>query len=126
MTDGVLIIFILGIMQLLRMAEPRAALLVHGEKNKMAFLRNRIMEELNIPCHDPPNGATVMINTSTNIPVDISRNLLKRALSPSLNPAIPTSILPHPRSSITTQGLVLVKVIIAHVKNFTSASYVGH
>lgn len=62
---------ILGIMQLIRMAEPRAVLLVHGERGKMGVLKNRITRELGIPCYDPPNGATVTIPTRPFIPVGI-------------------------------------------------------
>jgi len=62
----------------------------------------------------------VTINTCTNIPVDMSRNLLKRTLSsPSLNPVIP--IAPHPRSLITTQGLVLVRGTKVRVVDPTEA-----
>jgi len=105
-----------GIMQLLRMAEPRAALLVHGEKNKMAFLKSRVMEELNIPCYDPPNGATVTIQTSPAIPVDMSRNLLKRALLASVPGDMPS---PHHNGSV--QGLVLVRGTKVRVVDPTEA-----
>ncbi|PRP87546.1 putative cleavage and polyadenylation specificity factor [Planoprotostelium fungivorum] len=69
-----------GIMQLIRQAEPKNVLLVHGEKGKMQFLKQKIVQKFNIPCFDPANGATVVIPTSTSIPVDISVSLLKRQL----------------------------------------------
>jgi len=34
-----------GIMQLIRMAEPRNMLLVHGEAKKMEFLKDKIEQE---------------------------------------------------------------------------------
>lgn len=34
-----------GIMQLIRMAEPRNVLLVHGEAKKMEFLKDKIEQE---------------------------------------------------------------------------------
>lgn len=34
-----------GIMQLIRMAEPRNILLVHGEAKKMEFLKDKIEQE---------------------------------------------------------------------------------
>ena len=58
-------------MQLLRMAEPRTVLLVHGERGKMGVLKARITRELGVACYDPPNGATVTIPTRPFIPVGI-------------------------------------------------------
>lgn len=69
-----------GIMQLIRQAEPRHVVLVHGEKAKMGFLKQKIMKEFGIPCHDPANGTTVSLPTSQSVSVDISANLLKRVL----------------------------------------------
>ncbi|KAI9228864.1 MAG: cleavage and polyadenylation-specific factor 3-like protein, partial [Piptocephalis tieghemiana] len=48
-----------GILQLLRMAEPRHVMLVHGERRKMEVLAGRIYRELGLPCYHPPNGAAV-------------------------------------------------------------------
>eukprot|EP01113_Clastostelium_recurvatum_P006652 TRINITY_DN13026_c0_g1_i7.p1 TRINITY_DN13026_c0_g1~~TRINITY_DN13026_c0_g1_i7.p1 ORF type:complete len:672 (+),score=126.31 TRINITY_DN13026_c0_g1_i7:248-2017(+) len=70
-----------GIMQLIKMCEPRNVLLVHGEKGKMAFLKQRIIREIGIPCYDPPNGATVCIPTPMQVPVDLSVKLVKRQLA---------------------------------------------
>ncbi|KAL6051630.1 Integrator complex subunit 11 [Balamuthia mandrillaris] len=69
-----------GIMQLIKQAEPRNVILVHGEKGKMQSLKQRVIREFGIPCFDPPNGTTVTIHTQPSIPVDLSRNLLKRQL----------------------------------------------
>lgn len=71
-----------GIMQLIRQAAPRNVVLVHGEKAKMGFLKQKIWKEFEIPCFDPANGTTVSLNTSQDLPVDLSTNLLKRALEP--------------------------------------------
>ncbi len=51
----------LGIMTLLRQANPRSVVLVHGEKDKMIFLKERINRELNLPCYCPANGSSVTI-----------------------------------------------------------------
>mmetsp|Transcript_38968 Transcript_38968/g.63137 ORF Transcript_38968/g.63137 Transcript_38968/m.63137 type:complete len:395 (+) Transcript_38968:3-1187(+) len=67
-----------GIMQLISQVEPRHCVLVHGEKGKMAFLKQRIVREFGISCYDPPNGTVVSIDTSLNIPVNIDQSLLKR------------------------------------------------
>ncbi|KAJ7306404.1 hypothetical protein JRQ81_009751 [Phrynocephalus forsythii] len=70
-----------GIMQLIRQAEPRNVLLVHGEAKKMEFLKQKIEQEFHVNCHMPANGETVTIFTNPNIPVDISLGLLKRELT---------------------------------------------
>ncbi|KAL7978657.1 hypothetical protein Chor_010700 [Crotalus horridus] len=76
-----------GIMQLIRQAEPRNVLLVHGEAKKMEFLKQKIEQEFRVQCHMPANGETVSIFTNPNIPVDISLGLLKRELAIGPSPA---------------------------------------
>ncbi|KAJ3092535.1 Integrator complex subunit 11 [Quaeritorhiza haematococci] len=68
-----------GIMQLVRMCEPRNVILVHGEKKKMGFLKQRMERELGIPTYDPANGATITLQTSLAVPVKISRELIRKA-----------------------------------------------
>lgn len=70
-----------GIMQLIKQAQPRNVMLVHGEKGKMAFLKQKIMQKFQIPCFDPANGTTVVINTTQLLPVDLSVHLLKKHLA---------------------------------------------
>ncbi|XP_072210290.1 integrator complex subunit 11 isoform X2 [Excalfactoria chinensis] len=67
-----------GIMQLIRHAEPRNVLLVHGEAKKMEFLKQKIEQEFHVNCYMPANGETTTIFTNPSIPVDISLGLLKR------------------------------------------------
>ncbi|XP_027764861.1 integrator complex subunit 11 [Empidonax traillii] len=67
-----------GIMQLIRQAEPRNVLLVHGEAKKMEFLKQKIEQEFHVSCYMPANGETTTIFTNPSIPVDISLGLLKR------------------------------------------------
>uniref|UniRef100_A0A672NT75 Integrator complex subunit 11 n=1 Tax=Sinocyclocheilus grahami TaxID=75366 RepID=A0A672NT75_SINGR len=69
-----------GIMQLIRMAEPRNMLLVHGEAKKMEFLKDKIEQEFS-NCYMPANGETTTIVTNPSVPVDISLNLLKREMA---------------------------------------------
>lgn len=45
-----------GIMQLVRQCEPRSVLLVHGEGDKMKFLKSKIEEEFHLDCYMPANG----------------------------------------------------------------------
>ncbi|KAJ0064804.1 hypothetical protein NL108_015287, partial [Boleophthalmus pectinirostris] len=70
-----------GIMQLIRMAEPRNMLLVHGEAAKMEFLKGKIEQEFSINCYMPANGETATVMTNPSVPVDISLNLLKREMA---------------------------------------------
>ncbi|NXJ64880.1 INT11 protein, partial [Rostratula benghalensis] len=67
-----------GIMQLIRQAEPRNVLLVHGEAKKMEFLKQKIEQEFRVSCYMPANGETTTVFTNPCIPVDISLGLLKR------------------------------------------------
>lgn len=66
-----------GIMQLIQYCEPKNVMLVHGEGEKMNFLKEQIRNELNLDCYCPANGETCVINTQVKIPVDVSLNLLK-------------------------------------------------
>ncbi|KYQ94230.1 integrator complex subunit 11 [Tieghemostelium lacteum] len=69
-----------GIMQLIKMSSPKNVLLVHGEREKMGFLSQKIIKDFSIPCYYPANGTTVNFNTQKPIPIDISTKLLKRQL----------------------------------------------
>ncbi|NWR77102.1 INT11 protein, partial [Centropus bengalensis] len=75
-----------GIMQLIRQAEPRNVLLVHGEAKKMEFLKQKIEQEFHVSCYMPANGETTTIFTNPSIPVDISLGLLKRETTIGLLP----------------------------------------
>uniref|UniRef100_A0A669QV66 Integrator complex subunit 11 n=1 Tax=Phasianus colchicus TaxID=9054 RepID=A0A669QV66_PHACC len=75
-----------GIMQLIRQAEPRNVLLVHGEAKKMEFLKQKIEQEFHVNCYMPANGETTTIFTNPSIPVDISLGLLKRETAIGLLP----------------------------------------
>ena len=69
-----------GIMQLIQQCEPKNVMLVHGEKGKMQFLKERIKTEFGIPCFDPANGEVLTINLTPSIPIDISRSLIDQHL----------------------------------------------
>jgi len=69
-----------GIMQLLRQAEPRNVVLVHGEKGKMGFLREKILRELQVPCFDPANGQYIEVQASRAVPIQIATSLLNSAV----------------------------------------------
>ena len=52
-------------------------MLVHGEKEKMAFLKEKIQEYFGIPCYDPPNGLSITVKSNCNIPLLISERLVR-------------------------------------------------
>ncbi|XP_056895853.1 integrator complex subunit 11 isoform X1 [Takifugu flavidus] len=91
-----------GIMQLIRMAEPRNMLLVHGEAAKMEFLKGKIEQEFNIDCYMPANGETVTVTTNPSVPVDISLNLLKREM-------VLGGPLPDPKKPRAMHGTLIMK-----------------
>ena len=50
-----------GILTLLRQSHPRHVVLVHGERAKMALLRDRVWRELGLPCSCPGNGVSLLV-----------------------------------------------------------------
>ncbi|XP_064028066.1 integrator complex subunit 11 [Pogoniulus pusillus] len=84
-----------GIMQLIRQAEPRNVLLVHGEAKKMEFLKQKIEQEFHVSCYMPANGETTTIFTNPSIPVDIALGLLKRETALGLLPDVKKPQLMH-------------------------------
>ncbi|KAF7666119.1 hypothetical protein LDENG_00120770 [Lucifuga dentata] len=91
-----------GIMQLIRMAEPRNMLLVHGEAAKMEFLKGKIEQEFSINCYMPANGETATVSTNPSVPVDISLKLLKREMALG-------GSLPDPKKPRTMHGTLIMK-----------------
>uniref|UniRef100_A0A3Q2P410 Integrator complex subunit 11 n=1 Tax=Fundulus heteroclitus TaxID=8078 RepID=A0A3Q2P410_FUNHE len=91
-----------GIMQLVRMAEPRSMLLVHGEAAKMEFLKGKIEQEFSIDCYMPANGETATVTTNPSVPVDISLNLLKREMALG-------GPLPDPKKPRAMHGTLIMK-----------------
>ncbi|QCD95388.1 integrator complex subunit 11 [Vigna unguiculata] len=55
-----------GIMDLVNFLAPKHVILVHGEKHKMASLKEKIHSEFGIQCYDPANNETICI-PSTHI-----------------------------------------------------------
>ena len=67
-----------GILNLITMCSAKNVMLVHGEKNKMEVLKNKIITELNIPCYNPANGETTVINTHNDLPVVMTGEIPER------------------------------------------------
>uniref|UniRef100_A0A8B9ZL66 Integrator complex subunit 11 n=1 Tax=Anas platyrhynchos TaxID=8839 RepID=A0A8B9ZL66_ANAPL len=88
-----------GIMQLIRQAEPRNVLLVHGEAKKMEFLKQKIEQEFRTYSIGTEKTLltlfTTTIFTNPSIPVDISLGLLKRETAIGLLPDVKKPKLMH-------------------------------
>ncbi|RKP06257.1 beta-lactamase-like protein [Thamnocephalis sphaerospora] len=67
-----------GILQLIRLCEPRHVCLVHGERRKMEVLAKNILNSLNTPCSYPANGTAVTVNAHREIPVQVAKRTLLR------------------------------------------------
>ncbi|KXS21895.1 Metallo-hydrolase/oxidoreductase, partial [Gonapodya prolifera JEL478] len=65
-----------GIMSLISACEPKNVVLIHGEKSKMAMLKERIVKEKGIPCFDPGNGTTVTIEVARDFVARVDRELI--------------------------------------------------
>merc|ERR1712210_411803 len=61
-----------GIMQLISWCEPRNVMLVHGEGEKMKFLKSKIKAEHGIDCFMPANGETAVIPGRASVPARVS------------------------------------------------------
>ncbi|CAK9135582.1 unnamed protein product [Ilex paraguariensis] len=71
-----------GIMDLIKFLEPKHVILVHGEKPKMADLKERIQSELQIQCYYPANNETVCIPSTHYAKADATDTLIQSSLSP--------------------------------------------
>ncbi|WOL20128.1 hypothetical protein Cni_G28930 [Canna indica] len=62
-----------GIMDLVEYLSPKHVILVHGEKPKMALLKERIQSELGIQCYYPANNETVLIPSTQSVKIDATK-----------------------------------------------------
>jgi len=95
-----------GIMQLITWCEPDNVMLVHGEGEKMKFLKTKIKQEHGIDCFMPANGETAVIPVKTQLPAQVSVALLKREaeLSSRLPPDVKRPRLLHGVLVMRTDG----------------------
>ncbi|XP_043653150.1 integrator complex subunit 11 [Drosophila teissieri] len=104
-----------GIMQLIQNCEPKNVMLVHGEAEKMKFLRSKIKDEFNLETYMPANGETCVISTPIKIPVDASVSLLKaEARSYNAQP-------PDPKRRRLIHGVLVMKDNRIMLQNLTDA-----
>ncbi|KAK4518837.1 Glycoside hydrolase, 38 vacuolar alpha mannosidase [Mucor velutinosus] len=97
-----------GIMQLIRMCEPRNVVLVHGERGKMDFLRSNIMKEFGIACYMPANGCSIKMETSRALEAKISTDLLKSLLNNSNKIPSSATAPSRPNTSVPINATLLM------------------
>ncbi|KAK6017961.1 metallo-beta-lactamase domain protein [Ostertagia ostertagi] len=71
-----------GIMQLIRVCQPRSVMFVHGEAAKMEFLKGKVEKEFRVPVLMPANGESVSIPGISNLEVDVPQDIVQRCLGP--------------------------------------------
>lgn len=72
-----------GIMDLVKFLSPKHVILVHGEKPKMASLKERIHSELGIQCYDPANNETICIPSSQSVKAAASDTFIQSCQNPN-------------------------------------------
>ncbi|XP_027360928.1 cleavage and polyadenylation specificity factor subunit 3-II isoform X2 [Abrus precatorius] len=73
-----------GIMDLVKFLSPKHVILVHGEKPKMASLKEKIHSELGIQCYDPANNETICIPSSHYVNAETSDTFIRSCLNPNV------------------------------------------
>ncbi|KAF1765140.1 hypothetical protein GCK72_005092 [Caenorhabditis remanei] len=76
-----------GIMQLIRQCEPQHVMFVHGEAEKMEFLKGKVEKEYKVPVHMPANGETVVITAQPKLDIKVPLEKIDRSLSLDPNPS---------------------------------------
>jgi len=74
-----------GIMAYIRAVQPRAVVLVHGEREKMPVLAARIINELQIPAQCPSNYTMLTFAAPPTIPARIDAHLLQLTMNDKNN-----------------------------------------
>lgn len=69
-----------GVVDLVHQVQPRAAILVHGEVEKMKFLIQHLQMSFNIPCYCPATGESVHIQHAPVLPLTVSSACMDKAL----------------------------------------------
>lgn len=70
-------------MDLVKFLSPKHVILVHGEKPKMASLKERIESDLGIQCYFPANNDTVCIPSTCWLKADASKTFIRSSLNPN-------------------------------------------
>ncbi|KAK9226561.1 hypothetical protein WN943_011609 [Citrus x changshan-huyou] len=72
-----------GIMDLVKFLSPQHVILVHGEKPKMATLKERIQSELGIKCYDPANNESMCIPSTHYVKAGASDAFIRSCMNPN-------------------------------------------
>ncbi|KAG8387891.1 hypothetical protein BUALT_Bualt02G0068600 [Buddleja alternifolia] len=72
-----------GIMDLVKFLSPKHVVLVHGEKPKMAALKEKIQSELGIKCYYPANNENLCIPSTHHVKAVASDAFLQSCLCPN-------------------------------------------
>ena len=76
-----------GILGLIKQAEPRHVVLVHGEKAKMARLSAEVAHVFGTPCYYPANHTRTVLESACAIPVSLSDDVLREGRWAACEPA---------------------------------------
>lgn len=68
-----------GVVDLVNQVQPRAAILVHGEVEKMKFLIQHLQGSFCIPCYCPATGESVHIYHTPVLPLAVSDACMNKA-----------------------------------------------
>lgn len=91
-----------GIAGLAAAVQPRAVMLVHGEKHTMRFMLRHLPAELAVPCIAPANNTTNIVPVRPPVPATLSPALLRRRSSFSSSSSAPVPIKREPSSDSDT------------------------
>uniref|UniRef100_A0AC35TUX5 Integrator complex subunit 11 n=1 Tax=Rhabditophanes sp. KR3021 TaxID=114890 RepID=A0AC35TUX5_9BILA len=70
-----------GIMQLIQNVEPRNVMLVHGEGEKMKFLKKKIEAEFKIHVYMPQNGERITVKAEKEIRLNVPNGIIQECMS---------------------------------------------
>lgn len=98
-----------GIMDLVEFLSPKHVILVHGEKPKMALLKERIQSELGIQCYYPANNETVLIPRTQNLKLDATKMFISSFSNTTLNDVKKRSLCVSDSSSSGTEMSMMVR-----------------
>jgi hypothetical protein len=113
-----------GILQLVQQVAPAAALLVHGEPDKMSFMSNKIQASLGIQCFMPAIGEEVEISSSSCTPVPTSAQLLRK-LPMTVQQLMATRNVSEGSSERAAQGAAAAEVGISGQSMSAGAAAAG-
>lgn len=98
-------------MDLIKFLSPQHVILVHGEKPKMAALKERIRSELGTKCYYPANHESVTIPSTHNIKADASDTFIQGCLNPNFKFLKPCSQEKSDTGSKSTSAISPLQII---------------